>query len=195
MTDQVRLDSHTLGVVEDGVALINAAVPGERRGKPYPPAADDAELHARMDGVVSTLFGVHAQPEDAPGLARAAAQLRQVFDAVTADDMDSAAAQINSMITEYGARPTLIRHGTQPWHLHFHAPDAALVPGIAAACAVGLAYVLGSEHADRIGLCSAGNCDRAYLDTSRNGTKRFCSTACQNRAKTAAFRARRAANT
>ncbi|WP_203218370.1 CGNR zinc finger domain-containing protein [Nocardia brasiliensis] len=32
-------------------------------------------------------------------------------------------------------------------------------------------------------MCSADNCDRVYLDTSRNGTKRFCGTACQNRAK------------
>ncbi|MFC6935784.1 CGNR zinc finger domain-containing protein [Actinomadura yumaensis] len=34
------------------------------------------------------------------------------------------------------------------------------------------------------------HCDRVYVDTSRNGTRRFCSTACQNRVKTAAFRAR-----
>ena len=29
-----------------------------------------------------------------------------------------------------------------------------------------------------------------YVDTSRNGTRRYCSTSCQNRVKTAAFRAR-----
>ncbi|GAB3474003.1 CGNR zinc finger domain-containing protein [Nocardiopsis coralliicola] len=39
---------------------------------------------------------------------------------------------------------------------------------------------------------SAGQCDRVFADTSRNGTRRFCSTACQNRAKAAAFRARKA---
>jgi predicted RNA-binding Zn ribbon-like protein len=33
-------------------------------------------------------------------------------------------------------------------------------------------------------------CDRVFVDVSRNGTKRFCSTACQNRPKAAAFRAR-----
>jgi len=49
---------------------------------------------------------------------------------------------------------------------------------------------VGTGQADRIGTCSAAACDRAYVDVSRNGTKRFCSTACQNRAKTAAFRAR-----
>lgn len=188
----MRLDSHTLGVLEVGIALVNVAVPGERRGRPYPPAADGAELRERLDSVVSATFGYHLPPEDAPVLARAAEQLRQAFGAVADNNMDAAATQINAMITEYGARPTLIRRGSQPWHLHFHAPDAAPGAGIAAACTVGVAYVLGSEHADRIGVCSADNCDRVYFDTSRNGTKRFCSTACQNRSKTAAFRARRA---
>ncbi|MFD6157024.1 CGNR zinc finger domain-containing protein [Nocardia sp. NPDC060256] len=190
----MRLDSHTLGVVEDGVDLVNAAVPGERRGRPYPPAADSAELLERLDNVVSAAYGYHVQPADAEDLARAAEQLWQVFNAVADDDMDAAAAQVNALIIEYGARPTLFRRDSQPWHLHFHSADAALTAGIAAACAVGLAFVLGSEHADRIGICSADHCDRVYLDTSRNGTKRFCSTACQNRAKTAAFRARRASS-
>ncbi len=46
----------------------------------------------------------------------------------------------------------------------------------------------GGEHYDRLGVCTAPHCDRVYVDTSRNGSKRFCSTACQNRVKTAAFR-------
>jgi predicted RNA-binding Zn ribbon-like protein len=50
--------------------------------------------------------------------------------------------------------------------------------------------VLGSESHDRLGVCTAPRCDRVYVDTSRNGTRRYCSTSCQNRVKTAAFRAR-----
>ncbi|WP_235619177.1 CGNR zinc finger domain-containing protein [Embleya scabrispora] len=42
----------------------------------------------------------------------------------------------------------------------------------------------------RLGLCGAPRCDRAYVDTSRNAGRQFCSTACQNRVKAAAFRAR-----
>ena len=44
--------------------------------------------------------------------------------------------------------------------------------------------------ADRLGVCDAARCDRVYVDTSRNGARRFCSTACQNRTKAAAFRTR-----
>ncbi len=42
----------------------------------------------------------------------------------------------------------------------------------------------------RVGVCTAPRCDRVYVDTSRNGTRRYSSTSCQNRVKTAAFRAR-----
>jgi len=62
--------------------------------------------------------------------------------------------------------------------------------GWAAGCATGLAVVLGGDLYDRLGVCTAPRCDRVYVDTSRNGTRRYCSTSCQNRVKTAAFRAR-----
>jgi len=51
---------------------------------------------------------------------------------------------------------------------------------------------LGGSHSDRLGVCTAPRCDRVYVDTSRNGTRRYCSTSCQNRVKTAVFRARMA---
>ena len=62
--------------------------------------------------------------------------------------------------------------------------------GWAAGCATGLAVVLGGSRYDRLGVCTGPRCDRVYVDTSRNGTRRYCSTSCQNRVKTAAFRAR-----
>ena len=54
----------------------------------------------------------------------------------------------------------------------------------------GLATVLGSEVHDRLGVCTAPRCDRVHVDVSPNGTRRFRPTACQNRVKTAGFRAR-----
>jgi predicted RNA-binding Zn ribbon-like protein len=189
----VRFDSHTLQVVEEAAALVNAMVPGESRGRYYPPAADASELRARADSVIHRRYAVRTTREQAEALAGLAVRLRAVFDAVEAGDFDAAAHLVNTMAREYDARPTLIRHDGEPWHLHFHAPDTPMAPGIGAGQAAGLAFVLGSEHADRIGVCSADSCDRVYVDVSRNGTKRYCSTACQNRVKTATFRARRAA--
>ncbi len=75
--------------------------------------------------------------------------------------------------------------------MHFHAADeGSPAKGWAAGCATGLAIVLGGEYHDRLGVCTAPHCDRVYVDTSRNGSRRFCSTACQNRVKAAAFRER-----
>ena len=119
-----------------------------------------------------------------------AAELRGVFEAVSADAVDDAARQVNALLIRTGARPELERHDGQPWHLHFHAADNSLPDGWAAGCATGLAVVLGSDGCDRLGVCTAPRCDRVYVDISRNGTRRYCSTSCQNRVKTAAFRAR-----
>ncbi|MBO0891886.1 MAG: CGNR zinc finger domain-containing protein, partial [Acidothermales bacterium] len=120
-----------------------------------------------------------------------APRLRAVFAAVDYGDADEAATIVNGLLTDTGARPVLSRHDDEPWHLHFHGSDGRPDTGWLAACATGLAVVLGGEYADRLGVCSAPACDRVYVDTSRNGTRRFCSTTCQNRVKAAAYRLRR----
>ena len=60
----------------------------------------------------------------------------------------------------------------------------------AAPIIAGLAIVLGGAFHDRLGVWTAPRCDRVYGDVSRDGTRRCCSTACQNRVKAAAFRSR-----
>ncbi len=70
--------------------------------------------------------------------------------------------------------------------------DAHLVAMWTSICAEALARVIGAGRHDRIGLCHADQCDRVFVDTSKNAGRRFCSTACQNRIKTAAFRRRQA---
>ena len=76
------------------------------------------------------------------------------------------------------------------WRLHHHPGDAPLVPMWTAVCAEGMARMIGAGHADRFGTCAASDCERVFFDTSRNASRRYCSTTCQNREKTAAFRRR-----
>ena len=97
---------------------------------------------------------------------------------------------MNALLASTGARPALDRHDGEGWHLHFHGAQDGLANGWAAGCATGLAIVLGTDDRGRLGVCTAPRCDRVYVDASRNGTRRFCSTTCQNRVKTAAFRSR-----
>ena len=184
--------SHTVGSVELAVSLVNAIVPGEARGRAYPAAADLEELREQAEAVPGLSPGRQLTEEETRGVVKIAEELHAVFAAVQDGDFDAAARLLNAMVVRYDARPTLLRHDEGPWHLHFHGRNAGVVKGIGGATAVALAFVLGSEYADRIGMCSAPCCDRVYVDVSRNGTKRFCSTACQNRVKAASFRARQA---
>jgi predicted RNA-binding Zn ribbon-like protein len=61
-----------------------------------------------------------------------------------------------------------------------------------AICAEGLARMLSAGLGDRLGTCEAPGCERVFLDQSKKGSRRFCSTTCQKRVKAAAFRLRRA---
>lgn len=189
----MNFNSHVDAVVTVAVSLVNALTPGQARGRDYqPPAAEGrpAAVTAALRTGLATARPVTAA--EAADLAATATQLRVVFDAVDAGDVDAAAAQVNAILAASGARPQLDRHDGEPWHLHFHGRTESLAQGWAAGCATGLAVVLGTELYDRLGICTAPRCDRVYVDASRNGTRRFCSTSCQNRVKAAAFRARQA---
>ena len=178
-------------MVTAAVNLVNAVTPGQTRGRAFAQPTG-AELHARVSEALHTASPRARKPSsaDAADLAAVAGRLRAIFDAVDHGDVDAAAHTINGMLAETGARPQLDRHDGEPWHMHFHASTDSLAAGWAAGCATGLAIVLGTEMYSRLGVCTAPRCDRVYVDVSRNGTRRFCSTSCQNRVKAAAFRAR-----
>jgi len=178
-------------VVSVAVDLVNALTPGAAHGRDYqPPAGPDlaavvtAALRSRSAAAPPLTA---AEAEQFTGVAAA---LRAVFDANASGDVDLAARRVNSMLADTGARPALDRHDGEAWHLHFHGREESIVTGWAAGCATGLAVVLGSSLHGRLGVCTAPRCDRVYVDVSRNGSRRFCSTACQSRVKAAAFRAR-----
>lgn len=188
--------SYLDATVELAADLVNRLTPGHARGRQLP--APDA---ARRREEVLAAFGDRPNRmrqwarQDDPELARLAGvvgELRHVFVSADAGDVDTAAAQLNRLMRDHNARPELSHHDDQPWHLHFHQAAATPTGGIVAACAVALAFVLASDEARRLGVCQAHACDRVFVDTSRNASRRFCSTACQNRVKAAAFRARRA---
>lgn len=192
-----HISGHINGVVLAAVALVNAITPGLRGGRPVA-ALEGAELTAAVGDalVVGMRFDGDGDPvgdADARHIAELAGRLRAVIEEIDDGDVDAAARHLNELLRETDARPTLSRHDGEPWHLHFHAADAPVAAGWVAPMATGLAVLVSSPSVERLGLCTAPDCDRAYVDTSRNGTRRFCSTTCQNRVKTAAFRARRAA--
>jgi predicted RNA-binding Zn ribbon-like protein len=186
----VNFTSHTSAVVTVAVRLVNALTPGAAHGRPYLPPEGNALPAAVAAALRAGRSPVRAvSPAEAAEFPAVATAIRAVFEAMAAGCTDSAARLVNKMLASSGARPRLDRHDGEPWHLHFHGDEDSLVTSWAAGCATGLAVVLGSEQQGRLGVCTAPRCDRVFVDTSRNGTRRFCSTSCQNRVKAASFRA------
>jgi predicted RNA-binding Zn ribbon-like protein len=186
-------DSHIQLLLDAAVSLVNELTDGERHGKPY--AAPSGAALASAAAAALPSGGRAAVPTELPMvsaeyLAGAASQLREVFEAMEAGRVDDAAAAVNRMLLETGARPQLDRAPGEPWQMHFHGANDSYGVGWAAGCATALALAVGSELAGRLGVCAAPRCDRVYVDSSRNGVRRFCSAACLSRVKAAAFRAR-----
>ena len=190
---QVLFGSDLIARIEVAAALVNELAIGMAGGRPVPPPGSDTELQARAERALRDAGWPDASPDaaQARGLEELAGKLRPIFDAIHVGRTGDAAALLNALMAGCGAAPHLHRDGDEPWHLHFHGPDAGFVRGWTAGCAVGLAYALGSGHGDRLGVCAGPGCERVFVDVSRNGSRRFCSTACQNRVKAAHYRARR----
>lgn len=176
----MKFDSYTDRVVGVAAALVNALTPGEHGGRPVRVDPDRA----------AEVLGRPVGDAEAVELTRLADRLRPVFLAAEAGATDRVAELVNTLLAGYRSEPRLCRHDGEPWHLHF--PSSVAGPGTewGAACATGLAVVVDGQATERLGVCRADGCDRVYVDVSRNASRRFCSEACLNRTKVAAFRAR-----
>jgi len=127
-------------------------------------------------------------PDVLADLADLAGELAEVFRA--ADPRTA----VNRLLAQVEVQPHLTDHDDRGHHLHYEAADADLVDRVRANTLMGLAVLLCDEH-ERIGTCDAERCDRAWVDTSRNARRRFCSTGCANRTHVAAHRARQRSGT
>lgn len=194
----MHFGSYMDATVQLAVDLVNGLTPGWARGRRI--GASDGD---RRRQAVAAAFADRpnrarqwaAQREaELDRLSVQAAELRRVFDLLEQADTDAAARHLNGLMRHHDARPELSAHDGQPWHLHFHESAADPTGGLVAGCATALAMVVASDDSTRLGVCQAEHCDRVYVDTSRNASRRFCSTACQNRTKAAAFRRRRASD-
>jgi predicted RNA-binding Zn ribbon-like protein len=114
-------------------------------------------------------------------------QLRELL----TSDRDTAVGVVNRLLAEAGALPQLVRHGSHDWHIHAVDADAPLATRMAVETAMAMVDVIRADELSRLGVCDDPGCEGLVLDLSRNRSRRFCSTACGNRAAVAAYRARR----
>ena len=124
-------------------------------------------------------------------------RLRAVFKAAADGDERQAVHLLNALLLEFPVSPQVSGHGEldaegrPDWHMHLADHPSNATSGYAAIAAMGLAFHLTEFGADRLGLCEAAPCRNAYLDTSTNRSRRYCSDRCATRANVAAYRARK----
>ncbi|MFC8920357.1 CGNR zinc finger domain-containing protein [Streptomyces sp. NPDC047821] len=124
---------------------------------------------------------------------RAVRDVRKRFaDVFSAPDARTAAELINQLVAAAGTTPQLTDHDGYDWHVHYFAPGASVADHLAADCGMALAFIVVAGEQDRLRRCEAPDCGRAFVDLSRNRSRRYCdSRTCGNRLHVAAYRARR----
>ncbi|MEU9621885.1 MULTISPECIES: CGNR zinc finger domain-containing protein [unclassified Streptomyces] len=124
---------------------------------------------------------------------RAVRDVRTRFAEIFAtDDAVTAASLVNALVAAAGTTPQLSNHDGYDWHVHYFAPDASIADHLAADCGMALAFIVVAGEQERLRRCEAPDCRHAFVDLSRNRSRRYCSSrTCGNRLHVAAYRARR----
>jgi predicted RNA-binding Zn ribbon-like protein len=170
-----------LGTVVD---LVNTAPGGTERDS----LADVAALRGFIER--NSLSNVrHLGERD---LAAVRTVRRRFADVFASGDTRSTAELLNAMVAAAGTTPRLTDHDGYDWHVHYFAPGASVADRLAADGGMALAFLVVAGERERLRRCEAPDCGRAFVDLSRNRSRRYCdSRTCGNRLHVAAYRARR----
>jgi predicted RNA-binding Zn ribbon-like protein len=128
---------------------------------------------------------------DLARLRRLQQELAAVFDAAAGGDDEGTVELLNSLLEVYPIRPRISGHDASSWHLHVNEAGASVTGIIAAEAVIGLTSLVTELGSDRMGRCAAADCGDAFVDTSTNRSKRFCSTRCATRTNVGSYRQRR----
>ena len=120
-----------------------------------------------------------------------AARLREVFEATAAADKGRLT---DALLVAADCLPRLVSHGGgKPFHFHYAPVETGLAARVRALTAAGLGHVVDGGAGAWLRVCDRPGCGVAFIDTSRNGRRRFCSVRCANRVNVAIHRQRRRA--
>lgn len=150
--------------------------------------ADIAALYAFAERHLISGVGTLGE-KDLAAVRDVRARFAEVF---AAPDPRAAADLVNRLVAAAGTTPQLTDHDGYDWHVHYFAPDASIADHLAADCGMALAFIIVAGEQERLRRCEAPDCGHAFVDLSRNRSRRYCSSrTCGNRLHVAAYRARR----
>lgn len=181
----MAIDHDSVIALEDLVWLVNSAGALSGEDRLATPDALGEWLNERR--VTGSRTGSTAELR---AMHRLREQLREVFELAAAGNEAAVIDVLNTMISESGATPRLVRHDQLPLHLHFTPNDAPLDQRLGAEIAVAMAIVVRDLGYQRFRLCAAPGCGRALVDLTKNQSRRYCDAQCANRVHVAAYRKR-----
>lgn len=145
-----------------------------------------------------THAAARAAEADVARLRAVRTRLRGVFESADEGDEVRAVDLLNALMLEFPVSPQISGHdtlddetGRPDWHMHLADQAVNATAGYSATACMGLAFQLTTLGVDRLGVCEAAPCRNAYVDTSTNRSRRYCSDRCATRANVAAYRARK----
>ncbi len=147
----------------------------------------DVRFWLRWHGLNRAAKELHEADVDAVLALRT--RLARVFDA---RDEPAAVKLLNQLAREYGTPPQLERDGGG-WRLRSWPDEREGLRFVAAYAGAGLVEGLTAFGWERFGRCAGSPCRCAFVDRSRNRTRRYCSTQCADRVAQADHRARQKA--
>lgn len=105
-------------------------------------------------------------------------------------DQQRQIALVNALLADGTTQVRIATHDGYPPHLHYQGEADDLVSRVRAVSAGGLAVAVCGAGGHRLGRCERAGCPQTFVDTSRNGRRRFCTVTCANRVNVARHRSR-----
>ena len=175
---------------ELAVRLVNSASNGGHQDMLSEPEAVRALLADRSDlrGPVTRV--------DLDALRHLRDELTAVFSACTQGDPAAGVERLNALLISHPVHPVIVpaqgpaRRDRRPYQLSLSG-SGSVSDRFTTGAVMGLATVLTQFGPDRLGRCGLACCTGVFVDTSPNGSRRYCSEQCGNRANVTAFRFRR----
>jgi len=169
---------------ELAVRLVNTCEPGQ---------ADPDRLR-NLDSLRALVadrphLNVRVTRNDLDALRLLRAELQKIFLAAAEGDGAEAVDILNALLIQHPIHPQISGHDDQPWHLHL-TESGSVADKYAAGAVTGLAVLVTEIGVERLGICQAVSCSAAFLDTTTNRSRRYCSDRCASRSNVAAYRAR-----
>ncbi|MER5172386.1 CGNR zinc finger domain-containing protein [Thioclava kandeliae] len=169
---------------EMAVALVNSLP--ERGGQEGLP---DSESLLRMGRALQIFY----QPDGSQAELLAMRNLRQrLNEIIRTPELQPRMDMLNELFFSASAIPQIVTHPEDPTpHFHYTLEDASYIDHIKAITTYALSRLIIIGEWGRLRTCEGHDCNRLFLDTTRNGKRLYCnSKTCGNRIHSARYRNR-----